>query len=210
MILIEHYITLWSNKEILKYLEDIWRILQYSYRKIGGIAGCSKPEDLLNKGNLCAKLVRRNNRIVACTLYKQLGDKSRKLIAGGCDGTVEGKKAFYDMCKEDVSQVRRDSWAEVSGAMEHIFLDKLNAVPIPNTTSKKILHDLKHDVLSLDPDGYHYTRNIGGKPYKKILMGNVPEKYRMDFDDDWEITSNKLRNDYADTKNAELDIDMQA
>jgi hypothetical protein len=73
--------------------------------------------------------------------------------------------------------------------MEGVFLFKLNGVPIPVDIAKKILADRGKEIISTSKDGFHYTRDIGGKPYEKIMIGNVPEKYR---DSDW----NKSKNDY--------------
>jgi len=166
-LLLERYINLHSDQEIKKYIDDIWDILQRSYKDIGGFATASSKEDLISKTGF-AKLVRRNGRIVAVSLYK---DKhGRKAIAGGSDGTDQGiadlKKILYD----DMKQQR--AWAEASGAVEHL-LTKYGGVPISNEYAEELLGK---QILSKDPDGYHYTREIGGKPYKKIIIGYLDRK----------------------------------
>lgn len=194
MIFIEHYLTYFDRDDKEQYVDEVWNILQKSYASIGGLKGMSSKEDLLDNGNFW-KLVRKGGKIVACNIYttKQGG---RKMVAGGTDGTPEGKKAFYDMCREEVKMVERGTWAEVSGAMEGIYLFKLNAVPIPIEIAKKILKDKHKEILSVDKDGFHYVRLIGGEPHEKIMFGNVPQRYRNT--DDWEEEGNEYRNQYQD------------
>ena len=202
MIFLEHYVTLFNDneKDFMKkkeYLDQVWDVLQKSYAPIGGMANMSEPEDLLD-ADLGWKMVTRGGKVVAVTIYKIQG-KTRKIIAGGTDGTKQGKEDFYKMCAEEVKRIERNSWAEVSGSMEGVFLFKLGATPIPVEISNKILQDKGKDIISNDKDGFHYTRNIGGKPYEKIMFGNVPEKYRTD---NWNNDSKKFKNKY-DTYNKE-------
>lgn len=189
MLFIEHYLTFFEKEDKEQYLDDVWNILQKSYAAIGGVAGLKDKNDLLDDGNFW-KLVRKNGKIVAATIYKTK-QGGRKIVAGGTDGTPDGKKAFYDLCREEVKRVERGTWAEVSGSMEGIFLFKLNATPIPIDIAAKILQDKGKEILSVDKDGFHYTRKIGGKPYEKIMFGNVPERYRNT--DDWESESDEYR-----------------
>lgn len=169
-LLTERYVNLFDKNEISKYIDDIWDIMQESYKYLeGGFATASSKEDLIAKTSM-AKLVRKNNKIVAVKLYKD--QHGKKSIASGSDGTKEGKIAIMQMFKDDVKTNR--SWAEVSGKAESVYL-KLGAQPIPNIFVEKILGK---KLESLDPDGYHYEREINGKIFKKILIGGV----KGDFD----------------------------
>ena len=165
-----------------KYVDDVWDILQKSYAKIGGIKGLTKDE-IVDDDNIMMKLVHRNGKIVACQVYntKQGG---RKIVAGGTDGTDIGKKALYDIMQEDVKRIERGSWAEVSEAMEYLYVLKFGGVPIPVDIATKILRDKGKRIISVSDDGYHYTREIAGTPLEKIMFGNVPPKYRNT--DDWD------------------------
>lgn len=192
MIFIEHYLTCFEQSDKKPYLDDVWSILQKAYAAIGGVAGMDDKTELLDD-ECFWKLVRKNNRIVAVAIYKTK-QGGRKIVAGGADGSPEGKQAFYDMCREEVKRVERGAWAEVSGAMEHIYLFKLNAVPIPIDIAAKILKDKGKEILSVGKDGFHYTRKIGGKPYEKIMFGNVPERYRNTKD--WESESDNYRQQF--------------
>ena len=195
-MLLEHYITLFNDNDddyVKKeqYLDEVWVILQKSYKNIGGIASMSSPDDLLSD-KLIWKLVIRGGKVIACNIYKGSGN-SRKLVAGGTDGSPEGKEDFYKMCREEVKRLERNSWGEVSGAMEGVFLFKLGATPIPADVARNVLKDRGKDILSVSNDGFHYTRKIGGKSYEKIMFGNVPEKYRTN---NWNETSKEYRNKF--------------
>lgn len=193
MLFIEHYVTCFEVDEKEQYLDAVWNILQKSYASIGGLKGMSGKTDLLND-DIMWKLVRKNGKIIACNIYntKQGG---RKLVAAGTDGTPEGKKAFYSMCAEEVKRIERNSWSEVSGSLEGVFLFKLDATPIPIEISSKVLADKGKEILSKDKDGFHYTRLIDGEPYEKIMFGNVPSKYRNT--DDWESESSQYRKQFT-------------
>lgn len=204
MIILEHFVTLFDNDDRKEeYLDQVWDILQDSYRSIGGIANISEPEELLDEDYIW-KLVTKHKKVLAVQIYKRKSG-GRKIFCGGCLSTPEGKAAFYKLALEDVKRLERDAWAEVSGSMEGVYIFKLGATPIPADMSKRILNDMGKDVISVSNDGFHYTRKIGGKPYEKIMFGNVPEKYRTT---DWEETSKKYRdiyNDYVKTHPDEVE-----
>ena len=166
-LLLETFINLWGKDEISKYIDEIWNIMQYSYKDLeGGFATAKSKEELLGKINF-AKLVKKGGKIVTVALYKnKLG---RKLVAAGTNGSLEGKKGLYSIIKEDVKMKR--SWAEVSGAPEHIFL-KQGGIPIPNSFAEELL---QKPIISKDPDGYHYVRKIGNKEFKKMIIGGTKE-----------------------------------
>ncbi len=159
--LCERYVNVFSP-ELPNYIDEIWDILQKTYSKIeGGFATASSKEELMRKVFL-AKLVRRGNRIVAVKLYKDR--HGRKRIAGGSDGTSQGKLDFYKLIEEDL-KLRR-AGVEASGPLEHVLL-KLGAVPIPNSYVEKLTG---HVPISLNSDGFHHTRLIQGHPHEKIIL----------------------------------------
>lgn len=191
MRIVEHFITVWNTDktEKEKYIDDVWNILEKTYSKIGGLKIFNKKEDLLKTTTLW-KLVSRNNKINAVAIYKTARG-GRKLVAGGSDGTTQGKNDFYTICYEDVNRIERGAYAEVSGALEYIYLFKYGGVPIPVNITEKIVNDMGRDILSKNPDGFHYTREIGNESIEKIMFGNVPEQYRTTTD--WESESNIYR-----------------
>ena len=198
MIIREHYETAFEDDRELKehYVDQVWKILQDSYKDIGGLKIFGTSKDILRANNMW-KMVTRNGKVVAVVIYKR-GRGGRKLVAGGSDGTVQGKKDFYKICAEDVKMPNRQTWGEVSGSLEGILLFKYNAVPIPSYLADKAICDMNRDIKYVNPDGFHYVRDIGGKDTEKIMFGNVPEKYRLTSN--WGIESDvykqvfKMRN----------------
>jgi hypothetical protein len=162
-LLLERFVNLFKKEEIEPYIEDIWNIMQRTYEPIGGFKTANTPEELLSKVGM-AKLVRKNNKIVAAALYK---DKyGRKAIAKGSDGSSEGKLAVKQIYLEDAKLNR--AWGEFSGKAEELLL-KYGGVPVPNDAVEDILGT---EIESKDKDGFHYTRLINGTPIRKIMIGN--------------------------------------
>jgi len=138
--------------------------MQLSYEPIGGFLSAKSKEELIQKVAF-TKMVRKDGKIVAASLYKD--SHGRKRIASGTDGTSIGKLALRQILREDVKFDR--AWGEVSGKMEHIA-KKDGAVPYPNILAADLL---KKKILELNPDGYHYTRMIQGEPHEKIIYGTI-------------------------------------
>ena len=174
-ILRETYVNLLNDdlEGKKRYLPDVERIIELSYAKIGGPANITSYDQLLDRKYFW-KLNKKDGKVVAVCIYKTSAG-GRKISLCGSDGTPEGKARLYALLDEDVHQVARNTWGEFSGAMEHIYKDKLGATPIPNEVAKRILNDLGKDVVSLNPDGFHYTRSIKGRKEEKIMLGNIPE-----------------------------------
>lgn len=163
-LILEHYVNVFTKSDKQKYAPEVWDMIQKSYAKIGGYKGVSSVDELIDDSDLW-KMVRKNDKIVALTIYK---DKfGRKSIVSATDGTDIGKKALFDLWLEDLKLHR--SWSEVSGRAAEIKL-KQGFKPVPNKYAAQILNK---DVKSLNPDGYRYTRLISGIPYEKIIVGNV-------------------------------------
>lgn len=166
-LITERYVNLRGRQQIEPYLDSIWDILQLTYEPIGGFLTASSKEELLGKIDF-AKLVRRDGKIVAAAVYK---DKNgRKLIGAGYDGSQQGKVDILKTYLEDIKQAR--AWGEYSGRLETTML-KYGGVPIPNKFAEYIL---QKPIKSLNPDGYHYTREIGGEYHEKIIIGKLDLK----------------------------------
>ena len=163
-LLLERFVNLHTPQQMSKYIDVIWDILEKSYAEIGGFQSAKDKEDLMRKSGL-TKLVVKDGKVVAVRVYKD--ELGRKSIGGGTDGSDEGKKWFMKICEEDIKLNR--AWGEVSGKMEHVML-KRGAVPIP---SSMVANILGKPILSYDPDGYHYTREIAGEPHTKMMYGDL-------------------------------------
>jgi hypothetical protein len=87
------------------------------------------------------------------------------------DDTREGKSELKSILTADVTHGR--SWGEFSGNLERLMIN-LGGKPIPNTEVERILGQ---KILELDPDGYHYTREVSpGVVKQQILIGNVSQQ----------------------------------
>ena len=76
----------------------------------------------------------------------------------------------------------RHAWGEYSGKAVSTMFNQ-GAMPVRADIAKEIMSD--KEFLEIKPDGYYYTRNIGGHPHTKLMMGNpkakvdVPESVRQ-------------------------------
>lgn len=79
---------------------------------------------------------------------------------------MTGKKDIKKTMDDDNKQKR--SWAETSGAIEHMN-KKLGTPVVPNKHAEKLTGktDIEHDA-----NGSHYTRKIGDERHRKIIMGH--------------------------------------
>jgi len=162
----ERYVNVFKDN-MASYVDDVWAILQRTYVPIGGLFGIASKEQLMDESDFW-KMVRLNGKIVAVQVYTQKRG-GRKGIYGGTDGSTIGKEAFYKILKDDIRLTDRNMWVEVSGPMERKML-QFGATPIPSKIAQEMLSDKKF--LSFDPDGFHYTRVIGGSEVTKIMVGN--------------------------------------
>lgn len=167
-----------TPKERQPYAKQVWDMLQRSYAKIGGFMSAASPEELVNTPGYW-KLIRRDGRITAVNIYKK-SDKTNnyKIIAsatetsdhpetGAIKATPQGLSDYNMMKNADIKTGR--SWAEVSGPVEKMML-RAGAKPVSNQYAGFLTGK---EIISLNPDGYHYTRLIQGEPHEKVIYGAV-------------------------------------
>lgn len=165
----EHIINLWpedkSNKQ--KYLNEVWDMIETAYEPIGG-CNCDKSE--LLGDNVYWKLSKRNGKIVCAFLYK-LTKFGRKMFLLATDGTQQGGQDLRKIVEEDIKQLDRNFYTEVSGKPEYLYI-KRGAQKVPVDKVKRILGPTK-EIVPTD-DEYHYERAIGPNKVKhtKIMVGN--------------------------------------
>lgn len=180
-LLLEHFVNCHRPDEMKKYADDVWKILTKSYEYCGGMAGMNSVEQLIDETSLW-KLVRRNNEIVACSVYnKKRG--GRKACYAGTNGTEEGIRGLKKIMQEDNLLPDRQAWGEFSGKSVSTMFNQ-GAMPIRAEIAREIMKD--KEFIEIKPDGYYYTRKIGGHPHTKLMMGNptgekidVPEEVRQ-------------------------------
>lgn len=172
-MIVEHVLNLISKEDRVKYKDVVWNIMQQSYAKAGGFKSAVSPEELVDTTNLWKLVVRTDatgkRRVTAANVYRD--QHGRKSVASGTDGTLQGKRDYIKIKDEDIKMLR--AWAEVSGATEKIMI-KTGAIPISNKYAAELTGK---EIVSYDPDGYHYTRLILGEPHEKVIYGypNHPE-----------------------------------
>lgn len=170
--LIERVVNLLEPEDKKKYIDTIAPMLAVSYKDIGGFMNIKDMDELKAElANIAEepgiwKLVRKNGKIVAATIYK-FTKMGRKAVATTGAGGEGGKEGVYHIKGEDVTQGRM--YAEVSDAMEHIMINKLGAKKIPN---KYVADILGKEIEPLE-DGYHYNRMLGNHMHTKIMVGEL-------------------------------------
>ena len=123
-MLVEKYITAFQKDEKEKYFYEVIQLIDKSYASIGGVKSLDSYDELLDDKYFW-KLVRKNSKIVAVQIYKDVNG-SRKAVLVGTDGTDVGKQALYALLSEDIKLKDRGAFIEISGPkMEHIHIDKL-------------------------------------------------------------------------------------
>lgn len=167
--IVEHIINLWPEDKAKKqqYLDEVWDMIEDSYASIGG-CNCDKSE--LLGDNVYWKLTKRNGKITCVFLYK-VTKFGRKMFVLATDGTKQGSLDLRKIVEEDVKQLDRNFYAEVSGKPEYIYLNrKANKISVDKV--QNILGANKQ--IEPDEDGYHYKRTIGPNKVKhtKIMVGN--------------------------------------
>ena len=195
----ESYVNAFSPEQKQKYAQQVWDILQASYASLpGGFATAATVEELIEKSQLW-KMVKRDGKIVAVQIYKD--QYGRKGIAGGTDGSSIGKKELSKIIADDIKLNR--SWAEASGSPERI-MNRLGAQPIPNSLAAMLTGK---EIISFNPDGFHYTRLIAGKPYEKIIFGtvNLPPDVVNKIESSPEVTATSQGNSEPQASAAQSD-----
>lgn len=156
-LFLEKFLNLWNKHDISFYIDDVYKIMVESYEPIGGFLTAKNSSELLLKTDLM-KIIKRKGNISAVACYKVDKNNNRKLICAVTNQTEQGKRDLYIIIKEDINQVDRNAYTEVSDKLEYIYL-KHGANIIPNNLVSIILNK----EVELDSDGFHYYREIGGK-----------------------------------------------
>lgn len=171
----EHVINTSSNDEKEKYKDQVWDILELSYRYIGGIkgSGFESADDMVRKIPYW-KLVKKDGKIVAVMLYK---DKNgRKMVACGSDGSSIGKAACKKMIIDDIKHAR--AYGEISDALVKYVKKTLTSAEIDKYF---IAADKVGDILNKDvktTGKYTYIREISGEQHEKMMYGKTGMKFK--------------------------------
>ena len=140
------------DKDILKrkekYVDDVWKILQDSYRKIGGIkgSGFNDEKDMMKKIWFW-KLYKQQGRPVAVIMYKDR--EGRKMVALGTDGSDKAKGVIHHNNARFIDSITPEAVNMIALAeklyREQRFIDVAYSTPLylkdfqATTPKKKVL-----------------------------------------------------------------------
>lgn len=158
----EHYVNCLTPESKEPYAQRVFSLIQTAYANIGGNCNITDIESLCADTGMW-KLVRRNGEIIFAAIYKDR--KGRKFVAIGHDGSKEAKAELRGIVAQDIKLHR--TWAEVSGSMAKVLLTSgISVIPADQASSI-----LGKEILEYGDDGFSYKRIIGGKLYRKVLVG---------------------------------------
>ena len=167
-----------DDKETLrKYKNEMFHMLEIAYSDKGGFKGANNPRTLV-KNTDRAKLVFDDigKNILALSVYRTDLGGYKRFGSAGIKGNAESLSAVNAIIKSDIEPYDNWYWVEASDAIEHLF-EKNNGNRIPNYFVYHYLNLETDDAsISLDEDGYHYFRPIGGDIIKKSLFGFKDEE----------------------------------
>jgi hypothetical protein len=173
-----------------KYADQVWEILQSSYRDIDGIKGSGfrDKEDMIQNIPMW-KIITNDGKVHAVAMYKDKG--GRKFIAVGSDGSDYAKKHLTSVIQNELSRSYGEkSKAALGFMMKTVPWPVLEPFLIPASEISKKLGDAVTIVSNmkfgdLPTDGkqtltkfpklikYAYLREIGGTMSFKIAMGTI-------------------------------------
>lgn len=151
-----HEIT--NEDEIKRYSKQIWQILQNSYKNLGGFKSYSDAEEMCNRISLAVIGV-SGRRIVASAIYRDDLGGQKLNGCGTLNGTRGQKSLLRSIIREDIENLQKYHWVEVSYPLEKWFKE-MNGNPIPSSLAHKLLHKSKNKIIEME-DGVHYQRTIG-------------------------------------------------
>jgi hypothetical protein len=186
----ERFVNLIDDDEKKRhYAHQVWEILQYSYRSIGGIkgSGFTNTEEMLQKIPFW-KLATKDGIVHAVLLYKDKG--GRKSVAGGVlEGSLYGKKKMQEMYAADIKR----AYGEKSKAALGTLMKQVDWPILQNFTftAKEVIRRFDGDAVPLTsvprnqwPEDasktieryphllqYGYLREIGGAMVFKVMFG---------------------------------------
>ena len=168
-----------SPAELKKYPETIdrlYKIIDDSYSYLDGHVDIQEPEDLFRHGVSIYALidVDGDGEIDAARLSKKT-KYGNKGYATGTNASADAKRVVMQKIQSDLSS--KGFYAEVSGKMAHILVNKLN---IPYVDDENIVRKIlgkpiewigKLEDGSGNANGWYYRTLGDGKKHEKILVG---------------------------------------
>ena len=178
-----------SHEKRLKYAGTVWKILQDSYAKIGGIhgSGFESIEDIIEKIPFWKLYTDKDDVVRVVIMYKDSG--GRKIVATGTDGSDFAKKTLAKNVETDLGiSFGERSKASLGFLMKNVSFEKIKPFLIKPEVVSKILgkyiipigeYDLdkldSFDKVSYDKfpqlRDFFYIREIGNENHLKLMVG---------------------------------------
>lgn len=164
-----------------EHAKEVFDLIQKSYEDQGGIHGngFKSPEDMIHNIPMW-KIHKKDGKIRSVAMYKEA--EGRKRVAIGTDGTEEGKKSATEVVTADLKRSR--AHMEVSGKSLSFLKKHVNLKDhLHSFDSAQKFHTSRGDKITKpkedDPEvvrhpefkEYFYSRDIGGKPHTKLMIG---------------------------------------
>lgn len=165
-LLAESFKNLFNKADMEPVADEVFKILQTSYEKIGGLkgAGFSSPSDMVNSIPFW-KLSYDGGKLVAVVMYKDTG--GRKLVALGTDGSPAGKSRVSEILRVEFGRSYSELSGPILGIVKKHFTEIYNQYVIPSEEVSALIGK------EVTPTGeYTYTRDFGGTQLEKELVGS--------------------------------------
>ena len=159
-----------SHKEKLFIVDDVFSILESAYSSVrGGLAFKSKDELIVT--TTLWRVIYLHESVVGVIIYK--AKRGLKMVATGVASFLNKREAISvkNLLAFMFKYTFRNTWMEVSEGLEKFIL-KIGGEGFLVSNSYAAGLTGKN-ILSLDSDGYHYTREIKGVVKRKVIIGAV-------------------------------------
>lgn len=180
--LTERYLNFFiaDKAEREKYKDEVYDLIQKAYANIGGIkgSGFESADDMVEKIPMW-KLIKRNGKIVAGSLYK---DKNgRKSVCVFTDGQRSSKIDLAKLMNDDGDRAYKEvSSKALAFTIKSFGLKAIKEQAIPVKDVKALMPDEEYG----EPDKayleeypelaeFFYARKIGGSMETKIALGTA-------------------------------------
>ena len=150
-----------DSKEV--FLEQVWRLLESSYRRVPGGLHFASPAELVATTDEWHLIV-KNQQVQALTLHKY--KRGLKLVALAKARTPDAHIALTQL----VNYAPRHGWMELSGKAESFVMRECEGhrFMISANLASRLLNKT---ILPSDSDSFHYKRTIMHTLKTKLLLG---------------------------------------
>lgn len=176
-LIVESYQNLFDVDEKQVWKNEVWSMVQNTYRPLGGIrgSGFESIDDMVTRIPMW-KICVKNGKMRAVILYK---DKNgRKVVAVATDGSKEGKSALLEILEVEFSR----SYGEISGPLlkfvKRNLPEVLDIYAFPFAEAEIIANKNGHSITPVDGSDYEYIRLIDGEPHRKIMLGTMGKRIK--------------------------------